>query len=455
VTVVADSIRTIWHELTLFASIGFVVGGVDDAVVDLLWIGRWAWREIGVYRRHDRSTAATLNAPTQHGRLIVFVPAWQEADVIGPMLRQCLKRWNGHDFRIYVGCYPNDAATRNSVLAVDSTHVRLVDCAVPGPTTKADCLNALWRALVRDEVAQGFRAKAVILHDAEDLVHPDELTLYQSLIDRFSMIQIPVEPLVDAQSRWIAGHYLDEFAEAHAKDMIVREAIGGSVPSAGVGSAIARHVLEHLASQQGGRPFDSESLTEDYELGLKLSALSPRSAFVRLPASDGRGLVAVKAQFPSALDEAVRQKTRWITGIALAGWDRMGWSGGLVERWMRMRDRRSILSAIFLTAGYFALILYVTALFGGISIRANEGMLAVLIPLSISFFAWRAVVRCTCVTSLYGWREGVRSIPRMIVGNIIAIMAARRAVIQYLRFLRTGTQAWDKTRHAFPSLEVD
>jgi hypothetical protein len=38
---------------------------------------------------------------------------------------------------------------------------------------------------------------AVVLHDAEDVVHPLELTLFDQLIDRAGLVQLPVMPLVD------------------------------------------------------------------------------------------------------------------------------------------------------------------------------------------------------------------------------------------------------------------
>jgi adsorption protein B len=38
----------------------------------------------------------------------------------------------------------------------------------------------------------------------------------------------------------------------------------------------------------------------------------------------------------------------------------------------------------------------------------------------------------------------------MITSNIIAMMAARRAVTTYLRMLKTGQVQWDKTEHSFP-----
>jgi bacteriophage N4 adsorption protein B len=60
-------------------------------------------------------------------------------------------------------------------------------------------------------------------------------------------------------------------------------------------------------------------------------------------------------------------------------------------------------------------------------------------------------VRCFFVTRTYGWREGVRSVPRVIIGNVIAIIAARRALWLYLTMRRDGVVRWDKTQHAFPA----
>ncbi len=40
---------------------------------------------------------------------------------------------------------------------------------------------------------------------------------------------------------------------------------------------------------------------------------------------------------------------------------------------------------------------------------------------------------------------------RAVVGNVIAVMAARRAVGIYLRMRRDGVVHWDKTAHHFPA----
>src|SRR3546814_4271761 len=111
------------------------------------------------------------------------------------------------------------------------------------------------------------------------------------------MVQLPVLPLADPQSRWIGGHYLDEIAESHGKDLVVREALGASVPSAGVGCAINRNMMDRIVAMNGGRPFDEASITADYELGLKIGALGGRGIIVRLPAGTG-SVVDKREHFP-------------------------------------------------------------------------------------------------------------------------------------------------------------
>lgn len=233
--------------------------------------------------------------------------------------------------------------------------VRLVGGTRPGPTTKAECLNRVWQAMCADEIRDGRRFKAIVLHDAEDVIHPDEPALYDRMIERFDLVQIPVLPLLATESRWartISSTYGDEFAEAHGKSLVLREALGASVPSAGVGCAIARDMMDKIAASTGGLPFAEDCLTEDYELGLRLRELGGRGAFVVVPAGAGRMPVAVRAHIPETMDTAIRQKTRWITGIAFAGWDRLRWRGGLAERWMRLRDRRALIAAVVLAAAY-------------------------------------------------------------------------------------------------------
>jgi adsorption protein B len=308
--------------------------------------------------------------------------------------------------------------------------------------------------IIPDEAAGGARAKAVLLHDAEDVVHAAEPPLFDRLMDDFDFVQLPVLPLIDTKSRWIGGHYSDEFAEAHGKEMVVRAWLGAGLPSAGVGCAFSRAALERVARASDGLPFDADSLTEDYELGLRIAEHGGKAAFVRVAAEPGAALVATREFFPGTFAAAVRQKSRWLAGIALCGWDRMGWRGGVAERWMRLRDRQGLVAAVLLFAGYLAIALWLL-------LAAREGIFGVSPPrlppalvlcarINVALLAWRLALRGAFVTAAYGWREGLRSVPRALVGNAIALCAACRAVARYRAIRSTGQARWDKTVHRFP-----
>ena len=366
--------------------------------------------------------------------------------MIGAMLRLALTRLIHDDFRIFVGTYPNDPRTQAEVRTVEDPRVLLVDGTAPGPTTKAECLNRCWRALLEDEGGTGVRYKAVLLHDAEDLVHPLDLRVVDSCIEQVDMIQLPVLPLIDRGAAFVSGHYADEFAEVHGRQLPVREALGAGIPAAGVGCALSRTILGRIAAEGGGDPFDPSSLTEDYEIGLRLCGLDAKGSFIALPSAPGEPLVAVRAYFPATLSAAVRQKTRWMIGIACAGWDRLGWTGDLAERWMRLRDRKAILAALVLFASYLALVLLL--LCRSLSVPLEwPSWFHRAVPITTFLLVWRLAIRGMTVARVYGWREGLMSIPRLITANIILMMAARRAMRVYVPGI---VPAWDKTTHRVP-----
>ncbi len=453
---IAAFLPVLQHEFLLFALAGLLIGGLDDFLFDVIFMMRAAWRRLFIYSRHARMTGASLPPSRNPGSIAVFVPAWQEANVIGAMLQTCLTRWAGADFRVFVGTYPNDPDTIRAVAAVAECDARVELVILPhdGGTTKADCLNHIWAAMLRAEGAAGRRFKAVVLHDAEDVVHADEIRLFDRMIDRFDMVQLPVMPLIAPHSRWIAGHYADEFAEAHGKHLVMREAIGAAVPSAGVGCAFGRDMIGAIAQERAGAPFDAASLTEDYEIGLRIAERKGRTVFISMRDAEG-ALICTQEHFPDTLEAAVRQKARWLIGISLAGWDRLGWRGSWRERWMRLHDRRTSLSALVLFAAYCATIGYGVTLMlkqlGLASAPPQPQWLDVALTVTAFLMLWRLAFRAYWTTKAYGWREGVRSVPRVIVCNIVAMIAARRAVMDYIRQLRTGSVVWEKTHHRFPA----
>jgi len=445
------------REATLFAAVWFVLGGIDDLLVDIIFAGRL------LILRLRTSTRPSTHAPSPELhppslRIAVFIAAWDESAVIGQMLRATLSRFDYAKYRLYVGCYPNDPGTIavvRDIMAADP-RVRMVIGPVPGPTTKADCLNAIWHAMRADEAREGGRFASVMLHDAEDVVHPRELAVVAGLLDRFAAVQIPVLPLRHPRSLFVSGHYLDEFAEAHGKQLLVRQAIGAGLPLAGVGCAIRRDFIDAIADDRGGLPFDASSLTEDYELGLTNGAMGGRTILARLADPHTGDPVAVRAYFPHQIGAAVRQKARWMTGIALAGWDRTGWAPPrhVGDHWMRMRDRRTTLAIPVLMVAYCALMLWGLswaghALFGGSALSIPPA-LAWILRLNAALLAWRTGVRAVFVYRAYGWREAALSVPRTMVANYIALLAARRALFLYLGILAGGAPRWEKTAHHFP-----
>src|SRR3546814_513044 len=147
---------TLFPYSTLFRSVGFLVGGIDDLAIDAIFLVRIAWLRASVMRRYRRARLSDFVVRRDAGRIAIFVAAWDESRVIGAMLATALARIEHPNYRLYVGTYPNDRATIDAVIEVArrDARVRLVIGPHPGPTTKADCLNALWRALLRDEAAR-------------------------------------------------------------------------------------------------------------------------------------------------------------------------------------------------------------------------------------------------------------------------------------------------------------
>jgi adsorption protein B len=451
------------YELMLFASVGILLFGIDDLLFDAVWIA--SPRRASPAIRGDLADLEDATAPPMTGTFAIFVPAWDEAPVLPAMLCRTLAAWNGEDFRIYIGCYPNDAATLKVVAPMVGMdpRLRLVVGDRDGPTTKGDNLNRLWGALGADERAEGRRFGAVVLHDAEDHVHRDELALYRRYLADHAMVQIPVVPSIVGGSAWIGGHYGDEFAEAHGKELPLRSALGMPMPSAGVGTALTRDALAVLALHRDGHPFSSDSLTEDYEVGILIGAYGMRASFVDAVAVSGDPIVS-RGAFPGAVEAAVRQKARWIAGVALAGWEDLGWlwqrRGGArlmgwrawFARWMLWRDRRSPLAAVILLAAYAGMLLAAVgwvgqAMLGWRGMVIDDPM-RLLLAVDAALLLWRLTMRAHFTARWYGRRQALMAFPRAFVANIIAMMAARRAILLYVRMLRSGEVIWDKTDHS-------
>jgi bacteriophage N4 adsorption protein B len=448
---VVTALVAVAFELALFAGVIFALFGLDDLIIDALYFSRLAPRN---------HIPIDTNALPIH-RFAVFVPAWREDNVIGAMLRNLSETWRGADIRVYVGVYPNDPATMTAASTIIHTDSRmqLVINDHAGPTTKGACLNHLWSAMQADTAAHPWQPDAIIIHDAEDCVDPSELAALSDALRIADYAQIPVLPLAQTPLSWIGWHYADEFAESHAKEMPIRAALGSAMPLAGVGCAICVSALAQLDDGQG--PFAADSLTEDYELGLRLHGLGAIGIFTERRDRTGR-LVASRALFPHDLASAVAQKTRWLRGNAMDAWDRTGWPTipnassmqRLIDRWMLWRDRRAVIAAAAVLAAYgsMALSVTVTAIVVMLNLpfpTVSDGM-AWLLSFNLVLLIWRLALRGWFTGRRYGLRQGMLSMFRQPVSNIILVMTAWRALKGYCHGSNSGARRWDKTNHIWP-----
>jgi bacteriophage N4 adsorption protein B len=123
---------------------------------------------------------------------------------------------------------------------------------------------------------------------------------------------------------------------------------------------------------------------------------------------------------------------------------------------MLWRDRRAPLAAVIILAAYLGLILTGVvrggAWAGWWSATATSDALALLLAVNALLMLWRLAMRLIFTASIYGWRQGLLAIPRAFLANVIHILAARRALMLYMRQLRTRELVWDKTDHAAPAV---
>src|SRR6202042_890748 len=96
---------------------------------------------------------------------------------------------------------------------------------------------------------------------------------------------------------------------------------------------------------------------------------------------------------------ALRQRTRWVTGIALQGWQQFGWRGTPGEVYWLWRDRKGLIGnpLSLLANGVFVYGL-ATSLWTRIS-PAGARVGAATLALQ----ALRMLVRMTCCARIYGF----------------------------------------------------
>ncbi len=470
-----------WYAI-IALSIIYIISGLDNFFLDSYYWTRYLWRKHKM-RRYQPLTYEKLLA-TEEQLIAVLVPCWREANVISTMLQHNCHAIDYKKYFFFIGVYPNDQETINAVqdIAHLNKHVKCIIGKQNGPTNKAANLNTIYTYIkaFEDEIKQSF--SIFVLHDSEDVIHPLSFKLYNYLIPRKDMIQIPIFPR--EVNHWNFTHWLyaDEFAENHTKDIVVRESIRAHVPSAGVGTAFRRGALQLLEDTETGEPFATNSLTEDYRTSLALRVRNLKQIFVtqhvvrmkwqksgffrrRYVQKPKKEIIAVRALFPLEYTKSVRQKARWIIGIVFQEWRDGIWPKEWVLRYTLSHDRKSFIThlangfgyVVFIFWLFYSLFTYAQPEYPDLQEQFNFHPWAKWLCFLAAFQMIERLIQRTIATSrVYGLTAACLVIPRAIYGNILNLHALIRAYRIYFSKPKDGTSsknpAWDKTDHSFPGL---
>ncbi len=250
--------------------------------------------------RPERLTAthspATYDTPRL--RFTALLPARHEEEVIAETIRRV---WNAnypHDLlEVVVVCERGDLATiaeaQRTIDAIGHPNVR-VQVFGDGPINKPHGLNVGLRHSSHEIVA---------IFDAEDDVHPDIFQIVNTLIlrDKAPIVQAGVQ-LMDFNSRWFAVHNVLEYFFWFRSRLHFHAGMG-MVPLGGNTVFMARELVE----KAGG--WDEHCLTEDADIGIRLSVLGERIAITYDPEH------ATREETPPSLASFVKQRTRWNQGF--------------------------------------------------------------------------------------------------------------------------------------------
>ena len=457
IDVFQSSYATLYIATFIVASFLFI-SGLDDLFIDMYyWFHHLFAKK--KFNKYTYSSSENLHEIPEKP-IAIHVPAWHEQDVIDKMLINACQTIQYKNYDIFVGVYPNDPETIAKVESVSKrfSNVHAVISQNPGPTTKADNLNQIHEGMLRWENKTSVRYDIIIMHDSEDVIHPLSLKLNNAFIPEYDMVQMPVFPLHSSHANLVHWTYADEFAEYHTKDLMVRQHFSGFVPSAGVGTAFNRWLVEFVGTSYAKNIFRSKSLTEDYDLALRLALGKANLLFTYKPFGIN---VATRGYFPHTMRAAIKQKSRWITGICLQSWKNVGWKGDARFKFVLYRDRKAVISNTINFLAYVVvlyLMCYEAVRFGFEAYRqlppivVKGTLLWDLVVIDSIFMIWRIVHRFITVRRIYGIWAATLSIIRLPVSNIINFSATGRALYHFTKsILRKKELKWEKTAHQFPT----
>jgi len=451
----------------------FIFFSLDDLFWDAYYyFSRW---------KKTRNHLQMKDLDTVPRRLLaVLIPAWNEAEVIGPMVENLIRSVNYPSslFHIFIGIYPNDSDTLREIKSLEEKYPNVHGVLNPksGPTSKAQNLNQVLKFILHFENQKHLRFASFVVHDAEDIIHPTSFKLVNYLTFQYEVVQLPVFPL-QPYPTWrtffkfiTSSTYADEFAENHYRGLLARDLSGAFVPSAGTGFILSHSVLDKVGRQD---VFEEDSITEDYKLSFRLGELGISTHFflegVNRVLDNGKVVteyIATREIFPNTLREAVKQKSRWIYGISFQSFS-LGKvirdkNFSLIVKYSLYRDWKAKYGNLLSIPGYVVFTYFVFSLFYVLPPIYLARSLSWWLSVVLTFLmVERQIMRGTALWKVYGWRSAIAGclIPpllplRAVWGNVINFLATVSAWrICFFGFPKNRPR-WQKTKHSYLPPEV-
>jgi cellulose synthase/poly-beta-1,6-N-acetylglucosamine synthase-like glycosyltransferase len=390
-----------------------------------LYVMLYAWD----HEEHAEAPAPTSFLPPQLS-FAVLLPARYEEQVIFQTICSIAKaNYPAHLLEIVVICAEDDLGTiQEAHRAIRS----LAELGVPpvrlqtfssGPINKPRALNV------------GFRSTnnhVVTIFDAEDDVSSDIFNVVNTLMlqERCGIVQAGVQ-LMNYDEHWFSIHNALEYY-FHFKSRLLYFARSGMVPLGGNTAFIRRDLVERI----GG--WDEDCLTEDADIGLRLSALGEATRIVYAPR------YVTREETPADTASLFRQRTRWHQGFLQVLSKGQWWS------LPRLGQR--------LLALYVLSYPIVQAILTGLWPLAAMGWFWFKVPVIVAMASWLPIyvlafhllataIGAWAFTREYGLQLRLSLPLRMAVTflpyHLLMGFAAMRALYRQLRQCRN----WEKTSH--------
>jgi cellulose synthase/poly-beta-1,6-N-acetylglucosamine synthase-like glycosyltransferase len=401
---------------TLFVGASLILGLIGWTT--LAWMLD-AWR-------NPEALAATRLPPDKLEPQLSFsliVAARHEEAVLATTLSR-LVTTDHPDFEVVVVVGDDDPGTAAVAERVAARHPELVKVVVDTNPTK-NKPKALNTALPH------CNGEVVGVFDAEDDVHPGLLKRVDQRFQRTAadVVQAGVQ-LMNFHSSWFAVRNVLEYY-FWFRSRLHLHARQGFIPLGGNTVFLRAEVLRAV----GG--WDPDCLTEDCELGVRLSSLGARTVVVYEPE------LVTREESPATLAAFLRQRTRWNQGFlqTLA----KGY-------WRRLPPAQTALGVYILGMPYLIAIAWLmmpAALLTAVFVTAPVPITLISILPALPLLSILAVemVGLHDFCRMYGERATTRDYARLIVGlpffQVVISFAAARAVVREA----LGLREWEKTMH--------